>query len=229
MSGDIDPVTRRSLQDEVAERLRDMVVEGRLEPGARLNERVLCEQLRVSRTPLREAYRVLAAEGLLQLLPNRGAVVTPLSLAELDATIEVLATLEELTGRLAAARIDDRELAQIQARHHDMLAHHLRGDLPGYFKANQDIHLALVAATGNEVLAREYALLNARIRRYRYMANLSAARWRESIVEHEAIMASLARRDGDALAEQLSTHLFNKLRTVKADFDLAAAADHEAA
>jgi len=215
----LGPVTRTNLHDEVAQRLRDMVVEGRLEPGARLNERVLCEQLQVSRTPLREAYRVLAAEGLLQLLPNRGVVVTPLSRTELDATIEVLAALEELTGRLVARRIDAATLAGIEARHHEMLAHHLRGDLPAYFKANQDIHLALVAATGNAVLEREYRVLNARIRRYRYIANLSAERWQESIDEHEAIMAALRDRDAATLAERLATHLVNKLEAVHARLD----------
>ena len=214
------PAARTSLHDEVAQRLRDMVVEGQLEPGERLNERVLCEQLQVSRTPLREAYRVLAAEGLLRILPNRGAMVTPLSVTELDATIEVLAALEELTGRLVAARIDDAALARIEARHHEMLAHHLRGDLPAYFKANQDIHLALVDAAGNPVLAHEYRLLNARIRRYRFMANLSTERWRESVAEHEAIMASLRAGDGEMLARQLAEHLVAKLTAVKERLDV---------
>jgi len=209
------PVARTSLHDEVAQRLRDMVVEGQLEPGERLNERVLCEQLQVSRTPLREAYRVLAAEGLVRILPNRGAMVAPLSVAELDATLEVLAALEDLTGRLVVTRIDDAALARIEARHHEMLAHYLRDDLAAYFKANQDIHLALVEASGNPVLAQEYRVLNARIRRYRFMANLSAERWAESIAEHEAIMASLRARDGEALARQLADHLVAKLEVVK--------------
>jgi DNA-binding GntR family transcriptional regulator len=220
------PVNRTSLHDEVAQRLRDMVVEGQLQPGERLNERILCERLQVSRTPLREAYRVLAAEGLLQLLPNRGVVVTPLSRAELGATIEVLAALEALIGRLVAERLDAPTLAAVEARHHEMLAHHLRGDLPAYFKANQDIHLALAAATGNPVLEREYRILNARIRRYRYMANLSAERWAESIAEHDAIMTALRQRDPDTLAHRLQTHLVAKLEAVHARLDHH---DHRAA
>lgn len=224
-----EPVVRTSLYDEVAQKLRDMVIEGRLEPGTRLNERVLCDQLRVSRTPLREAYRLLAAEGLLQLLPNRGAVVAPLSLAELDATIEVLAALEDLTGKLAATRINALALAQLQARHHEMVAHHLREDLPAYFKANQDIHLALVAATGNDVLQREYRLLNIRIRRYRYMANLSPERWRESIDEHERIMQLLVAGDGPGLGTQLAAHLVNKLKAVKKRMADAVPAGRDAA
>jgi DNA-binding GntR family transcriptional regulator len=228
MSSTIAPVTRTSLHDEVAQRLRDMIVEGELAPGQRLNERVLCETLQVSRTPLREAYRVLASEGLLQLLPNRGAIVTPLSPAELDDTIEVLAALETLIGRLAAARIDEAGLRRIQALHHEMMAHYLRRDLPAYFKANQDIHFALAVATGNALLAREYAMLNARIRRYRYMANLSAERWQQSIDEHEAIVRLLAARDADALAAQLGRHLENKLRAVKASLQNPQAGPPEA-
>ena len=209
------PVSRTSLYDEVAQRLRDMVIEGALEPGARLNERVLCEQLQVSRTPLREAYRVLASEGLLELLPNRGAIVAPLSMSELDDTIEVMRALEELAGRLVVERIDDEGLRRLQAMHHEMVAHFLRRDLRAYFKANQDIHLALFAATGNAILEREYRMLNARIRRYRYMANLSPERWQESIDEHEAIMALLGARDGAGLGQRLASHLANKLEAVK--------------
>ncbi len=209
------PVIRSNLMDEVAQRLRDMVMDGRLEPGTRLNERVLCEQLEVSRTPLREAYRMLATEGLLELLPNRGAIVAPLSLAELDDTIEVLAALEELAGGLAATRIDEEELRRVQALHHEMVAHFLRRELKAYFEANQAIHFAILAATGNAVLEREYRVLNARVRRYRYIANLSAERWQESIEEHETIMELLTARDGPRLARQLRVHLMNKLAAVK--------------
>jgi DNA-binding GntR family transcriptional regulator len=215
MNETMAPVVRTRLMDEVARRLREMVVDGQLEPGSRLNERLLCEQLQVSRTPLREAFRVLASEGLLDLLPNRGAVVAPLSLAELDDTIEVLAALEELAGRLAALRVDDETLRRVQATHHEMVAHFLRRDLQAYFQANQAIHFAIVDATGNAVLAREYRMLNARVRRYRYIANLSSERWQESIDEHEAIIRLLTARDGPGLAAQLRTHLTNKLNAVK--------------
>jgi DNA-binding GntR family transcriptional regulator len=88
-------------------RLRDMIIEGTLAPGTRLNERVLCEQLMVSRTPLREAFKVLAGEGLIELLPNRGAQVAEMSVADIEQTFEVLGALEALSGQLACERILD--------------------------------------------------------------------------------------------------------------------------
>src|SRR5258706_14556222 len=97
----ITPIGRRPLHEEAVERLRDMIVQGRLNPGDRLNERLLCEELGISRTPLREAIKLLAAEGLIDLLPNRGAVVSPLELARLSDTFKVMGALEGLAGGLA--------------------------------------------------------------------------------------------------------------------------------
>src|SRR3546814_13481392 len=91
-----------------------MLVEGVIQPGAKLNERELCEKLRVSRTPLREAIKLLAAEGLVDLLPNRGAVAVRLTEADVMNTFEVLAMLEGMSGELAAQRVTDEELAEIQ-------------------------------------------------------------------------------------------------------------------
>ena len=104
-----------------------------------------------------------------------------------------MAALERLAGGLAAEQTSPGRLAEISGLHYEMLAHHARGELPGYFRCNQAIHLAIMDATGNAVLTREYATLNARIRRYRYMANLSQQRWDQSVREHEAILWSPAR------------------------------------
>lgn len=206
---------RRSLHDEVTERLRMAIIEGDLAPGQRLNERILCQTFGISRTPLREAFKVLAGEGLVEIHPHRGAIVAPLTLDELEHTIETMAALERLAGALVVARMGEAATREVRALHYQMLACHARGDLPGYFKLNQAIHLALMESTGNPVLAASYAGLNARIRRYRYMANLSQARWDESIAEHEAILAALEARDGAALAEVLARHLHNKCAHVR--------------
>jgi len=98
-------ISRMGLHEQVASRLRTMLVEGHIWPGAKLNERELCEQLRVSRTPLREAIKLLASQGLVELLPNRGAVAIKLTEADVLSTFEVLAHLEGLSGRLAARRV----------------------------------------------------------------------------------------------------------------------------
>jgi DNA-binding GntR family transcriptional regulator len=203
-------INRTNLHAEVTARLRDLIVEGLIPPGARLNERVLCEQLAVSRTPLREALKVLAAEALVELLPNRGAVVTPVSVAEIDHVFEVLGPLEGLSGELACARITGEQFAEIRALHFEMLLHHSHGDRAEYFRCNQAIHEGINRAAGNPVLQASYGALNARVRRARYFANVSQQRWDQAVAEHGQILEALERRDGARLRRTLEAHLKNK-------------------
>lgn len=203
-------ISRTNLHTEVTARLRELIVEGLIPPGARLNERILCEQLQVSRTPLREALKVLAAEGLVELLPNRGAMVTPVSIAEIDHVFEVLGPLEGLSGELACARITDAQCTEIRALHFEMLLHHSRGDRAEYFRCNQQIHESINRAAGNPVLQASYGALNARVRRARYFANVSQDRWDKAVAEHEQILDALERREGDRLRRILEQHLRNK-------------------
>jgi DNA-binding GntR family transcriptional regulator len=203
-------INRTNLHAAVTTRLRDLIVEGGIPPGARLNERVLCEQLQVSRTPLREALKVLAAEGLAELLPNRGAVVTPISIAEIDHVFEVLGPLEGLSGELACARMSNEQFAEIRALHFEMLLHYNRSDRAEYFRCNQAIHRAINHAAGNPVLQASYGALNARVRRARYFANMTQERWDKAIAEHGQILAALECRDGTRLRRILESHLRNK-------------------
>ncbi|HXC41493.1 MAG TPA: GntR family transcriptional regulator, partial [Burkholderiales bacterium] len=122
MTADIISIPRASLHEHVAQRLRLMLVEGRIAPGAKLNERELAEVLHVSRTPLREAIKMLAAEGLVELVPNRGAIAIALDETDVGNTFEVMAGLEALSGELAAQRITAGELAEIQAMQFEMMA-----------------------------------------------------------------------------------------------------------
>ncbi|MGN2390486.1 GntR family transcriptional regulator [Pelomicrobium sp. G1] len=207
-------IHRRPLHHEVAARLRDMIIQGELAPGARLNERVLCQQLGISRTPLREALKVLATEGLVELLPNRGAVVTQLTLRAVREIFEVMGALERLAGELACRNATDADIAEIRALHYQMMAHYARGDLAGYFRYNQQIHIKLVECTGNATLAATYRNLNAHVRRARYMANLSRERWDKAVQEHEEILDALVKRDSARLQGLLQDHLGNKMLVV---------------
>jgi DNA-binding GntR family transcriptional regulator len=218
----ITPISRRPLHEEAIDRLRDLIVHGELAPGARLNERVLCEKLAISRTPLREAIKLLAMEGLVELLPNRGAVVAPMNAPRLAETLHVMGALEGLAGELACRHASRERIAEIGALHQEMLAMHARGDLAGYFRYNQAIHLSIVEASGNAVLANTYRQLNANVRRARYMANLSKERWDEAVREHEEILAALASRDVPKLTRLLRDHLVNKLASVLAAAEKAA-------
>src|ERR1039457_6401638 len=122
----------RLLAAEVVERLRDMIIQGELAPGVKLNERVLCERLRTSRTPVREAIKYLASEGLVELLPNRGAIVTRITVTTVREMFVLLGALEPLAGELACVNASDADIAEIRALHYQMLVHHARGELAEY-------------------------------------------------------------------------------------------------
>ena len=214
---------RRLLAEEVVARLRDLIIQGELAPGVKLNERVLCERLRTSRTPVREAIKYLASEGLVELLPNRGAIVTPITATTVREMFVLLGALEALAGELACANASDADIAEIRGLHYQMLAHHARGELAAYFRCNQQIHLRLVECAGNATLANTYRALNGHVRRARYMANLSPERWDHAVEEHEKILDALIRRDSALLPALLRSHLNNKMLVVLEALDQQAA------
>ncbi len=207
-------ISRLSLHDQVAARLRTMLVEGRIQPGAKLNERELCEQLRVSRTPLREAIKLLGSEGLVDLLPNRGAVAVRLNETDVLNTFEVLAGLEGQSGELAAERITDEELAEVRALHFEMMASYARSDLSNYYRLNALIHAAINAAAKNPVLVKTYSSINARVQALRFRTNQDAAKWKRAIKEHETMIEALTERDAPEMRRVLVEHLNNKRDTV---------------
>ena len=196
---------QRSLS--AARRLRELIVSGALVPGQRITERLITEQLDgVSRTPLREAFKILEAEGLVTIEPNRGAVVTWLSVEEVSAAIEVLIGLESLAAEPACLRITEAEVAAIESWHRQMEAAFRAGELMEYFRCNQAIHQAIVDAAGNPVLSRIYAAESARTRRYRYAGNRKTERWERAVFEHESILDALRQRAGALLREILRQH-----------------------
>ena len=207
-------ITRQPLHELAIDRLRDLIVQGDLSPGERLNERLLCERLGISRTPLREAIKLLATEGLVRLLPHRGAQVAPLEARRLAETLQVMGAMEALAGELACRHGSAAALGEIRSLHDEMLAKYAGRDLAGYFRCNQAIHLKIVEAGGNAVLASTYRQLNANVLRARYMANLSQDRWDAAVREHEAIMAALEARDAPKLTRLLREHLALKLAAV---------------
>jgi DNA-binding GntR family transcriptional regulator len=201
-----------SLHGEILGRLRDYLVEGNIPDGHRIPERQLCEMLGISRTPLREALKVLAAEGLVDLLPNRGARVRPLSEQDLAELFDIMGGLEGLAGRLACENITDQEIVEIERLHYEMYGFYLHRDMHGYFRVNQLIHQMIVGASRNATLRETYANFAGRIRRVRYSANFARRRerWGEAMREHEMILEALRRRAGAELSDILFRHLRNK-------------------
>jgi DNA-binding GntR family transcriptional regulator len=209
------PIMRRSLHDELRDRLRDMIIDGQLKAGVKIPERDLCESFGVSRTPLREALKVLASEGLVHLTPNRGATVAVLTVAELEEVFPVMGALEALSGELACQHISTAEVAAIAELHAEMLEHYQARDLAAYFRCNQDIHERILEAARNPTLAQLYRGLAGRVRGARYVANMSDKRWAAAVKEHEQILVALKARDGKKLSALLKAHLAQKFETVR--------------
>ena len=207
---DILSLPRPVLHQAVALRLRQRIVEGQLAPGDKLNERELSASMQVSRTPLREAIKMLAAEGLVALLPNRGAVAAQLSAQDVEHTFEVIAGLEGQSGELAAQRITEPELAEIRALHFEMRAAHARSDLPTYYRLNALIHNHINAAARNPVLTHTYLTVNARLQALRFRSNFDTAKWKRALKEHDKMLALLTARDAAGLRAMLVTHLEHK-------------------
>src|SRR5580693_4761908 len=210
-------VERQRLHDTVVEHIRRFIVEGVLEPGKKLNERELCETLGISRTPLREALKVLASEGLIEISPNRGASVLKMSEAELRETFELMSGLEAFSGELAAERITLSEIAEIKALHYAMLACRAQNDLPGYYSRNQAIHDKINEAARNSALRQTYIAVNRRLQALRFRSNFQTPKWDSAIRDHEAMIEALDARDGKRMAEIMRSHLISKRDAVLAE------------
>jgi DNA-binding GntR family transcriptional regulator len=210
-------VERQRLHDTVVDHLRNFIVEGLLASGAKLNERTLCETLGISRTPLREALKVLAAEGLIDILPNRGASVSRMTELEIRETFELMGGLEAFSGELACERMTPGELAEIKALHYAMLVCREQNDLSGYYTRNQAIHDKINDAARNTALRQMYIAVNRRLQALRFRSNFQTAKWDSAIRDHEAMIEALDARDGKRMAEIMRSHLNSKRDAVLAE------------
>jgi DNA-binding GntR family transcriptional regulator len=212
--------TARKLPERVAlhelarDRLRSLIVRGDLAPGVALQETQLSEELGISRTPLREALKLLAAEGLLELRSNRSAQIAPLRQNEIDEIFEVISAIEGIAAQLAASRITNQELKRLTQLQERMEVHHDSGKLEEYFKINQEIHGFIVACAKNGVLQSTHDTLLARAERARFFALSSRTRWDDSVREHRQILKALKARDPEAASRALTQHVLRTGRAV---------------
>jgi DNA-binding GntR family transcriptional regulator len=200
-------IVRRSLHGKLVAELRSMIVEGELEPGDKIAEQALCVRFGVSRTPLREALKVLAAEGLVQLLPNRGAVVASITGKEIDELFPVLGALEALAGELALANATAEDIAGLRSLHDQMIAHYRAGEQLPYLGLNRRFHEELFRLAGNDALTDMYGQVLVRIHSVRFITKKSASEWRRAVDDHERIIAALESRDAPRLASILKNHM----------------------
>jgi DNA-binding GntR family transcriptional regulator len=200
-------ISRSNLHEQVVTRLRDMIIEGRLEPGQRIHEGQIGEALGVSRTPLREALKFLASEGLVELVPGRGALVRRLDRRDVREMLDVLTALETLAARLFCAKATEADIASLRALHQEMMQFYRARRRLDYYKCNQDIHSTLVRLSGNCFLSATHQAIQSRLKRIRFIGHEGEANWQAAILEHEEMMAAIESRDADRLAEVVTRHL----------------------
>jgi DNA-binding GntR family transcriptional regulator len=200
-------IIRSALYQEVAERLRERIFAHELEPGAWIDEQSLAESYGISRTPLREALKVLATEGLVTLKPRRGCFVSEVTERDLDEIFPVLALLEGRCAYEAARKARAQDLKRLEALHERLERSAQQGDIESYFDANQEFHLLLQALAENRWLGQAIEDLRKVLKLIRRHSLRAEGRMAQSLEEHQAIMQAIRDRDPAAAEQAMRTHL----------------------
>lgn len=203
----------RALYEEVAELLRQRIFSRELEPGSWIDELRIAEALGISRTPLREALKVLAAEGLVTMKVRRGAYVTEVSEKDLSDVYHLLALLESDAARVVAQNASDEELAQISALHQDL--ENAVGDRARFFEINEAFHMLLLELANNRWRDQMVADLRKVMKLNRHSSLFKEGRIGQSLAEHRALLQALLDRQPQQAAERMSAHFMNGLQAAQ--------------
>ena len=198
------PLARRPLYEDVAEQLRQRIFARELEPGAWIDELKIAAELGISRTPLREALKVLAVEGLVAMKPRRGAYVAETSREDVAQVYHLLALLESDAAAEAARNATDEQLAELQALH-DRLERQVR-QRDAFFATNEAFHLKLLDVAGNRWRRQIVADLRKIMKINRHHSLFRQGRLEDSLVEHRAMMTALLARDARRAARLMKEH-----------------------
>lgn len=213
---DVTSLRRSSLHEEVATRLRHMVFERQLVPGAWIDELTLAQQWQISRTPLREALKVLAAEGLVELVPRQGCRVTEMSEDDADELFPVMALLEGRCAFEAVRKATPADVARLRQLHEALERHAAAHDIDGYYRANHDFHSTVQALADNRWLDRATNELRKFLRLLRGRQLNWPGRIEDSINEHRVLMAAIEQRDAARAERLMHDHLMAQLTALKA-------------
>jgi DNA-binding GntR family transcriptional regulator len=199
----------RALYEEVAELLRQRIFKRELEPGSWIDEMKIAEEYGISRTPLREALKVLAAEGLVTMKVRRGAYVTEVSDSDLADVYHLLSLLESDAAGVVAQRATDAQIKELQALHKDLEA--AAGNREKFFALNERFHMRLLEIAGNRWRDQMVADLRKVMKLNRHNSLLKSGRIQESLAEHRAIVEALSKRDAKATVKRMQEHFRNGL------------------
>ncbi len=204
-----------SLHEDVATRLRELIYSGELPPGAFVDEPALCERLAISRTPLREALKVLTAEGLMRHEPRRGCFVNQVTERDLDEIFPVIALLEGRCAFEAASRVNDADLRVLDGMHQRLRDCAQAGQIAAYYEANHVIHEAIIQLADNRWLAQVIADLRKILRLSRQQSLQVPGRMEQSLSEHMAVFAALQARDNSGAEAAMRTHLLRQREALR--------------
>lgn len=208
-------IERSALYEQVAERLRKRIYDRELLPGQAIDEKELCDQFGISRTPLREALKVLHSESLVELIPRRGCFVKALDLDEMRELFPVMAVLEGLCAREAVTHCTREEYDQLEHLHAQLEEHAARGDIDAYYEVNFQIHQLIQEMSRNRWLQRVTTDLRKILRLARHAQLTLDGRLQQSLREHVKIMEAFRRRDVEAVEETMKMHLNAQLEALE--------------
>lgn len=213
---EVIPFRGFSLHDQVAERVRALIFDRQIAPGAFIDENVLAEQWQISRTPLREALKVLAAEGLVELVPRRGCRVIEITETDADELFPIMALLEGRCAFEATQHMSDADLRELQRMHDELERTAAAHDVDGYYQANHVFHRFVQRVANNRWLDRVTADLRKFVRMLRGRQLVFPGRIEASINEHRVLIAAMLARDGVRAERAMHDHLLAQLAALKA-------------
>jgi DNA-binding GntR family transcriptional regulator len=203
----MNKISDKPLATQVAEEVRRLIRANQLVSGQRLSEQKLCERLGVSRTPLREALRILSVEGLVTISPNKGARVAESSIEDTFHMFEAMGVLEGSCARLAAEKLTDSDLEKMESLHKQLEISHRNGDPESYMSWNREFHEFVQEKAGNPVLSRIVSGLRDVILLHRYRQIYRPGRFDESIEEHRRLIEAFRARDSERAERLMQMHL----------------------
>lgn len=211
----MNKISRKVLFEEVADTLARMIYSSALTPGQWIDELALCKEMDISRTPLREALKVLASDGLIELIPRKGAFVKTISLQDLNEIFPIMALLEGYCAQLSAEKATREDLQCLQGLHANLEQHAAVGDIARYYEDNTKLHDALKHIARNSWLEQITLDLSRVIHLARHQQLIVKGRLGESIEEHRKIIEAIEAGDPDLARKVMHVHLMNQYRALK--------------
>ncbi|MGD2124506.1 MAG: GntR family transcriptional regulator [Desulfobacteraceae bacterium] len=200
----------KPLPQQVADQIREMIRKGRLIRGQKIDEKFLCDSMGVSRTPVRESLRILHSEGLIDLIPHKGAYISQPPIEDIKDMFQVMSVLEGMCARLASQNMKEKEFKKIEALHEKLECHYRNRNHEEYLDINSVLHMFIQELSGNKTLNEVITGLRYKILLYRHRQLYHKDRFDQSMQEHRGILEAFRKRDADLAEASMKRHLLKQ-------------------